>query len=105
MFYFFTCVLPDDPEAVKKWIASFWSIWFCHELLPDHHQVLMDALSQLVKWSKDVSTWSSSVDNPLKSLVQFATSSTLERLNKMWTMWLNENCSAQEMVAEKIESF
>lgn len=105
VFLYMCTQMPSDQAAVKKWIASFWSIWFCHELLPDHNQMLINVLSQLVKWSKNVDTWSSSVGNPLKSLVQFATSNTLEEMNKMWTMWLNGSCTIDEMVANKMESF
>jgi len=105
LFLYMCTQMPNDQAAIKKWIASFWSIWFCHELLPDHNQVLTDVLSQLVKWSKDVDTWSSTVDNPLKLLVQFATSNTLKEINKMWTMWLNGSCTKHEMTANKMESY
>ncbi|XP_065911531.1 uncharacterized protein [Dysidea avara] len=105
LFLYMCTQMPSDQAAVKKWIASFWSIWFCHELLPDHNQVLTNILSLLVKWSKDIDTWSSSVGNPLKSLVQFATTGTIKKVNKIWAMWLNGNCTIHEMTANKMESF
>ena len=72
LFLYLCTQMPDDPEAVKKWIASFWSIWFCHELLPDHHKVLMDALSLLVTCSGDENFWFPfRNENPLGWLVEF----------------------------------
>ena len=54
MFLYLCTKMPSDKDDVMKWVASFWSIWFCHELLPQHKQVLMDALSQLLEWSKSI---------------------------------------------------
>ena len=33
-----------EQEAAKQWIASMWAIWYCHELLPAHEQMLRNAL-------------------------------------------------------------
>jgi len=105
LFLYLCTQMPDDPEAVKKWIASFWSIWFCHELLPDHHKVLMDALSQLVKWSKTKKSWESLnlEHHPLYSLVSFSTPSTLEKLHNIWSMW-HGKCNPNKLKAEHRDS-
>ena len=71
MFLYLCTKMPSDKDDVMKWVALFWSIWFCHELLPQHKQVLMDALSQLLEWSKSIQSWSKGNDNPLQNLIQF----------------------------------
>ena len=43
LFLYLCTQMPDDPEAVKKWIASFPPIWFCHEFLPEFDGYLMCA--------------------------------------------------------------
>ena len=43
LFIYLCTQMPDDPEAVKKWIASFPPIWFCHEFLPEFDGYLMCA--------------------------------------------------------------
>jgi len=103
LFLYLCTETPPLPIAGKKWIASIWSIWFCHELLPAHHKVLMSALSKLVEWSNDESSWSN--ENPLRHFVEFVTPSTLEKLNKVWRKWINRTLIAEEMNMEKMKSF
>ena len=83
--------MPSDKDDVVKWVASFWSIWFCHELLPQHKQVLMDALSQLLEWSKSIESWTEKTNNPLRKMVHFITPATLAEVHKIWQMWYSDD--------------
>jgi len=56
IFLYLCTQMPTNKKDKVKWVASFWSIWYCHELLPHHKEVLMSALSQLLKWSSSVET-------------------------------------------------
>ena len=91
MFLYLCTKMPSDKDDVMKWVASFWSIWFCHELLPQHKQVLMDALSQLLEWSKSAKSWSERTDNLLQKFIKFATSESLAKVRRIWQMWYNDD--------------
>ena len=91
VFLYLCAKLPCDKDDVMKWVASFWSIWFCHELLPQHKQVLMDALSQLLEWSKSTESWSERTDNPLQHFVQFTNSESLAKVHKVWQRWYKDD--------------
>ena len=91
IFLYLCTKMPSDKEGIMKWVASFWSIWFCHELLPQHKQVLKDALSHLLEWSQSGESWSAEAKNPLRKLVNFVTPSTLAELHRIWQMWYNDD--------------
>ena len=94
IFLYLCAKMPSDKDDVVKWVASFWSIWFCHELLPQHKQVLMDALSQLLEWSKSIESWSRT-DNPLHTLIQFNNSESLAKVHRVWQVWYNNDRSVE----------
>ena len=73
-------------EDFKKWFCTFWAIWFSQKLLPDHNQVLNVVLGNLLRYSDDLSTWTSQ-GNPLNTLVQFTSQQTLDKIHKVWEMW------------------
>ena len=87
LFLYLCTKMPSDKNDVIKWVASFWSIWFCHELLPQHKQVLMDALSQLLKWSQGIQSWS---EAPLQKFIKFATSESLAKVHRIWQIWYSD---------------
>ena len=103
IFLYLCTKMPSDKDDVMKWVASFWSIWFCHELLPRHKQVLMDALSQLLEWSKSSESWSEKTSNPLKKMVHFITPSTLAKVHKIWQMWYSDDRSVEVIRTVRIE--
>ena len=86
IFLYLCTKMPSDKDDMIKWVASFWSIWFCHELLPQHKQVLMDALSQLLEWSKSIESWSERTD-----FIQFVTSESLAKVHKVWQRWYKDD--------------
>ena len=91
IFLYLCTKMPSDKDNVMKWLASFWSIWFCHELLPQHKQVLMDALSQLLDWSKSTESWLERTDNILREFIKFATSESLAKVHGIWQMWYSDD--------------
>ena len=95
MFLYLCTKMPSDKDDVMKWVASFWSIWFCHELLPQHKQVLMDALSQLLEWSKSIESWSEKASNTVRKMVHFITPSTLAKVHTIWQMWYSDDRSVE----------
>ncbi|XP_064406286.1 uncharacterized protein LOC135351251 [Halichondria panicea] len=91
ILFLYLCIkIPKDSASRKKWLCAFWSIWFCHELLPDHEQTLHEALKTLLEYSKN---WSSP-DNPLSSFVQFYNPKTLTDIKEFWSMWCHEKVMA-----------
>ena len=105
IFLYLCTQMPADHSDRVKWVASFWSIWYCHELLPHHKEMLMNTLSQLIRWSDSVETWSKSTDNPLRLLVQFATISTLSKIRQAWEMWYNDTSTIEELRKSRAEYF
>ena len=91
IFLYLCTKIPSDKDDVMKWVASFWSIWFCHELLPLHKQALMDALSKLLEWSKCPKSWSERTDNPLQKFIQFTTSESLAKVRRIWQIWYSDD--------------
>ena len=101
IFLYLCTKMPRDKDGVVSWVASFWSIWYCLELLPQHKQVLMDALLQLLQWSKSIKSWSKQVDNPLRTLVQFTTPTTLSKIRQVWQMWYGDSHPVEEIRAAR----
>lgn len=95
-----------ELEAAKQWIANLWSIWYCHELLPLHNEVLKDALTVLVKSATSLESWKSSVDNPLRNLVTFTNVDTLDSVRSLWEMWLTKKVGSMDaMHTERLDKF
>ena len=103
IFLYLCTKMPNDKDDVMKWVASFWSIWFCHELLPQHKQVLMDALSQLLEWSKSIESWTEETSNPLRKMVHFVTPSTLAAVHRMWQVWYSDDRSVEVIRTARTE--
>ena len=101
IFLYLCLQMPSKKEDVKKWVAALWSIWYCHELLPEHMVILRDALTNLLRWSGSTESWSKDSDNPLRSIVNFASSSTLSEIHKVWKMWFDKNVDVEEMRAAR----
>ena len=101
IFLYLCTKMPRDKDGVVSWVASFWSIWYCLELLPKHKQVLMDALLQLLQWSKSIKSWSEQVDNPLRMLIHFTTPSTLSKIRRMWHMWYSDSRPVEQVRAAR----
>lgn len=105
IFLYLCTQMPTNQNDMAKWIASFWSIWYCHELLPHHKEVLVNAISQLLKWSGSIEDWNESTANPLKSLVQFATATTLSKIHEIWKMWYNDTTTVEDMRSSRAAYF
>ena len=106
ILFLYLCIrMPTEMEGKKKWVAAMWSIWYCHELLPEHEHVLSDALNNLLKWSSDVGSWSNEPDNPLRSIVKFASLHSLCEIHEAWKMWFHRTVnvkSVEEMRSARI---
>ena len=104
--FLYLCIrMPTEMEGKKKWVAAMWSIWYCHEMLPEHERVLRDALNNLLKWSSNVDSWSSESDNPLRSIVKFASLHSLHEIHETWKMWFHRTVnvkSVEEMRSARI---
>ncbi len=94
--------MPKDEEGIKKWLCATWAIWYCHELYPQHEEVLNDSLRLLCKHS---SSWDND-SNPLYPMIQFSSSSTLNEVASVWKMWLFKETnirSVQEMHSSRVK--
>ena len=87
LFLYLCLQMPSKKEDEKRWVASMWSIWYCHELLPEHELVLRDALTNLLRWSGNLQSWSEMTTNPLNKIVRFASTSTLHQIRYYWEAW------------------
>ena len=76
--------MPDDEVSRKEWIASMWSLWYNHELQPQHATMLSDALAQLVQWSHTWQEWS---ECPLGRVVRFSSPAIFVTVKKLWNKW------------------
>ena len=74
----------------KKSIAALWSIWFCHELLPEHNKVLKESLHNLIRWSESMEVWSTTSHNPLQKTVDFSCTQSLQKVRAFWQSWVND---------------
>ena len=86
LFLYLCMKLPTDSTNQQKWLFAIWSIWFCHELLPSHEQVLRGALKELLDFSEN--NWFTEI-NPLHSIVKFNSPATLTKIRKLWALWYN----------------
>ena len=84
LFLYLCMCMPDDEVSRKNWIASMWSLWYNHELQPQHATMLSDALAQLVHWSRTWQEWS---ECPLGRVVLFSSPATFATVKVMWSRW------------------
>ena len=84
LFLHLCMCMPDDEVSRKEWIASMWSLWYNHELQPQHVTMLSDALAQLIQWSHTWQEWS---ECPLGRVVRFSSPATFAAVKKLWSKW------------------
>lgn len=86
ILFLYLCInMPGTEVDIKQWIASIWSLWYNHELLPQHKEMFCSSLDQLVKWS---STWEEWSQCPLGEIVCFSSPATFFTIKKVWGDWL-----------------
>ena len=78
----------QDHSKMKDMISAIWSIWYCHELLPDHCRILNEAFSFLLPFCESLHRWEEP-GNPLRNLLKFYDSCTIEGIHQMYSMWLS----------------
>lgn len=105
LFLYLCLQKPTDKAALKKWVATIWAIWFCHEISTEHNAVLKKALTELRSWCASLHAWTKSVANPLRNLVRFEHESSLCMVGSMWNLWLKKdrNSSGDSIVKERTE--
>ena len=84
LFLYLCMFMPDSAVERKKWIASIWSLWYNHELLPEHNKMLVSALQELCQWS---STWHEWSKCPLGKIVKFSSPASFAAVKNAWKMW------------------
>ena len=100
ILFLYLCVnMPEDELKQKEWIASVWSLWYNHELLPQHDALLFQALQQLIQWSCNWQEWSNC---PLGMIVQFSSPATFAKIKKVWYQW-NSRCLGKSVDEVKKE--
>ena len=87
LFLYLCMCMPDNEVNRKEWIASMWSLWYNHELQPQHATMLSDALAQLVQWSHTWQEWS---ECPLGGVVRFSSPATFATVKMVWENWLQK---------------
>ena len=92
LFLFLALKIPPwkECEKAKQWIASMWAIWYCHELLPAHEQMLKEALATLLSFSDSIESWESSAQ-AISQIVSYTESSTLMAINNIWKLWYTKS--------------
>ena len=91
---------PSKSKDARKWLSSMWSIWFCHELLPAHKQVLQKALTTLLSLSENAASWTEE-RNILRNIINFSKPATLSKIRSKWSMWLNDDFGSVQQTSEK----
>ena len=84
MFLYLCMCMPDEGDARKEWIASMWSLWYNHELQPQHEAMLSKALAQLIQWS---CTWQEWSECRLGKVVKFSSPATFATVKNIWEKW------------------
>ena len=93
----FLYLLLEKAEAKEKeWIPSIWAIWYCHELLPHHLEVLKSALTDLLSLSASQETWTTS-NHPTCSMCCFS-GETLQQVREVWNVWRDKPFGTPESV-------
>ena len=94
LFLYLCMLLPGSGVERKRWIASMWSIWYNHELQPQHNDMLLSALEELCRWSVSWQEWSRC---PLGKLVKFSSPATFAAVTKVWSKWQSFSKSVEDM--------
>ena len=98
LFLYLCMLLPGSGVERKRWIASMWSIWYNHELQPQHNDMLLSALEELCRWSVSWQEWSKC---PLGQLVKFSSPATFAAVKKVWCKWQSFTMSVEEMKSKR----
>ena len=100
LFLYLCMFMPDSAVARKRWIASTWSLWYNHELLPEHNEMLVSALQELCQWS---STWHEWSKCPLGKIVKFSSPASFAAVKIAWKKWQSFSIakSIKEMQVER----
>ena len=88
LFLHLCMIMPKDEIGKKEWIASVWSLWYNHELLPPHNAMLRSALDQLIEWSGTWQDWSVC---PLGKVVRYSSPAAFASVKKMWDLWYSHS--------------
>ena len=96
LFLYLSMLLPDPGSGYErnKWLASVWSLWYNHELQPEHNEMLLSALEELCRWSVSWQEWSKC---PLGKVVKFASPATFAGVKKVWCKWQSFSKSVEDM--------
>ena len=85
IIFLYLCMrMPKTDVSKRQWIASMWSLWFNHELLPQHDAMLSSVLAQLIQWSYTWQEWS---ECPLGGVVRFSSPATFATVKRFWEWW------------------
>lgn len=103
LFIYLCLQMPEGSTETRKWVATIWAIWYCHELQPEHECVLQEALFCLSEWTKTPTAWSQSENNPLNKLVKFITPVTLEKMNEVFEFWRTHGSKIDKDVVESMK--
>ena len=98
LFLYLCMLLPGSGVERKRWIASMWSIWYNHELQPQHNDMLLSALEELCRWSVSWQEWSKCL---LGQLVKFSSPATFAAVKKVWSKWQSFSKSVKDMKLER----
>ena len=105
MFLYLCTTMPDHIDTRKEWIASIWSLWYNHELQPQHKQMLEAATQKLIKYSR---TWDDWFQCPLSKAVQFSSPATFAKVKAIWGNWKsysNKNVPRIKTEREEFQMF
>ena len=100
LFLYLCMCMPDEGDARKEWIASVWSLWYNHELQPQHDALLSKALAQLIQWS---CTWQEWSECRLGKVVKFSSPATFAMVKNVWGKWLTRSMELQSLHEMKLE--
>ena len=98
LFLYLCMFMPDSTIERKKWIASTWSLWYNHELLPEHNEMLVSALQELCQWS---STWYEWSKCPLGKIVKFSSPASFAAVKNTWKKWQSFSKCVEDMRVER----
>ena len=102
LFLYLCLCMPEDgaSRAKKEWVASVWSIWYNHELTPEHDEVLSRALAQLLQWSGTAQEWAQC---RLGVMVRFSSPATFRAIKQVWELWHGRGMRVKSVEAMKQE--
>ena len=100
MFLYLCMCMPDEGDARKEWIASMWSLWYNHELQPQHDVMLSKALAQLIQLS---CTWQEWSECRLGKVVKFSSQATIATVKSVWEKWHTRSMESQSIHEMKSE--